>query len=183
MNRFLPIVGVMGSGQHSQEEWATPLGQFLSSKSVHILTGGGQGVMSSVSKAFCENENRKGLCLGVVPSEPKQGEEGFSNKAGYPNPYVELEINSPLGTFAGSDVRMISRNHINIMTSHAIVALPGSGGTLNEVNISLWLKKPIIMFGPEEKFTSFPSEVERTQDIDRVDSFLDEVLNYESKVS
>lgn len=183
MSRFLPIVGVMGSGADPHEEWATPLGQMLAGRNVHLLTGGGQGVMASVSKAFSEQENRKGLCLGVVPSEQRQGENGFFDKAGYPNPHVEMVVRSPLGTAGGADPKIISRNHINIMTSHAIVALPGNVGTLNETHISLWMNKPIIMFGPEEKFAPFPAEVERTQDINRVSGFLDEVLKEESKVA
>lgn len=183
MNRFLPIVGVMGSGRDLHEKWAVPLGQLLASKPVHLLTGAGQGTMTSVSKAFAENDNRKGLCLGVVPSEQRQGEEGIFNKAGYPNPYVEMAIQSPLGTFSGENPKMISRNHINIMTSHAIVALPGNVGTLNEVHICLWLKKPVIMFGSDELFAAFPKEVEKTQDIKRVDNFLDETLKFNNKAA
>lgn len=181
MNRSLPIVGVMGSGADQHEEWAVPLGRLVALKSAHLLTGAGLGTMTSVSKAFTESENRKGLSLGVVPAVQRDGQEGFFNKPGYPNPYVELVIKSPLGTYGGDNPRMISRNHINIMTSDTIVALPGNVGTLNEVHICLWLKKPVIMFGPDELFAAFPKEVERTQDIKRVENFLDETLKFSNK--
>ena len=64
------------------------------------------------------------------------------------------------------------------MTSHAIVALPGTKGTINEVNIALWLKKPLILFGPDEGFEEFSGEPERTQDIARVEAFLDQALGF-----
>lgn len=183
MSKFLPIVGVMGSGNDLHEEWAHPLGKLLAEKSVHLLTGAGQGVMTSVSKSFAEEKDRKGLCIGVVPSEQREEQERYFNKAGYPNPYIELAIHSPLGTFGGENAKHVSRNHINIMTSHAVVALPGNVGTLNEVYICLWLKKPVIMFGPDDKFAVFPSDVERTQDITRIGSFLDNVLDFNNKAA
>ena len=166
----------MGSGKMPWNEWAEPLGTLLSSRGVHLLTGAGAGTMTSVSKAFCENEDRKGLCLGVVPSEQK--EEKFYPKEGYPNPYVELAINSPLDVFGGDDPTYISRNQINIMTSHAVVALPGTQGTRNEVNIALWMKKPLILFGPHDAFDLFAGEAKRTDDLKQVEGFLDEALEF-----
>ncbi len=181
MNKFLPIVGVMGSGKMPWSEWAEPLGRLLSSQPVHLLTGGGRGTMTSVSKAFCESETRKGLCLGVVPSD--ETEAGYQVKEGYPNAHVELTIQSPLGVFGGEDPKHLSRNQINIMTSHAVVALPGTQGTINEVNIALWLNKPLILFGPDEAFKEFSDKPERTDDLKRVESFLDEALGFSKEES
>lgn len=176
MNKFLPVVGVMGSGKMPWNEWAEPLGRLLSSKPVHLLTGGGAGTMTSVSKAFCESKTRKGLCLGVVPSDKIN--DGYQVKQGYPNAYVELAIQSPLGIFGGEDPHHVSRNQINIMTSHAVVALPGTQGTMNEVNITLWLNKPLILFGPDEAFSGFSDKPERTTDIKRIECFLEETLRF-----
>ena len=39
------IVGVMGSGKERHAEWSVPLGALLGELGVHLLTGGGQGVM------------------------------------------------------------------------------------------------------------------------------------------
>ena len=61
-------MGVMGSGSKGHERLSVCLGQWLAKKDVHLLTGGGQGVMSTVSKAFHEVQNRAGLVIGVLPS-------------------------------------------------------------------------------------------------------------------
>lgn len=47
-----PVVGVMGSGTSPHEDRASRLGCWLAKQGVHLLTGGGEGVMASVSKAF-----------------------------------------------------------------------------------------------------------------------------------
>ncbi|HUT02907.1 MAG TPA: DNA-binding protein, partial [bacterium] len=47
--RRLPIVGVLGSGSEPHEEKAKPLGEWLAREGVHLLTGGGGGVMEAVS--------------------------------------------------------------------------------------------------------------------------------------
>ena len=41
---------------------------------------------------------------------------------------------------------MLSRNHINILTSDAIVALPGGAGTASEVALALSYGRPIVAF-------------------------------------
>ena len=64
----LPVVGVLGSGSVAHEERARTLGRWLAGQGVHLLTGGGGGVMSAVSRAFSEVPNRRGLVIGIVPS-------------------------------------------------------------------------------------------------------------------
>lgn len=145
----LPIVGVMGSGEKPWDEWAHPLGTALASLPVHLLTGGGNGTMTAVSKAFVETTPRRGHTIGIIPTE-KQANGTFQAKAGYPNPYIEIPVFTPLGVFAGEGTEFISRNFVNIMTANAIVALPGSGGTKNEINIAIKFGKPVCLFGPHE---------------------------------
>lgn len=138
--RRLPIVGVMGSGNDPHEEKATVLGRWLAQRGVHLLTGGGGGVMTSVSKAFNETPDRRGRVIGVVP-----GEDG-EPKSGYPNSWVEIPIITHLsrsGTL-GRDVG--SRNHINILSSDLVVALPGNSGTSSEVALALSYGRPIVAF-------------------------------------
>ena len=48
----LKIVGVMGSGQRGYEDLSLVLGEMLARMGVHLLTGGGSGVMDTVSKGF-----------------------------------------------------------------------------------------------------------------------------------
>jgi predicted Rossmann-fold nucleotide-binding protein len=52
---------------------AIPLGEWLASIGVHLLTGGGKGVMESVSKAFYESPARQGVVLGVIPGLNRGG--------------------------------------------------------------------------------------------------------------
>ncbi|NBX66441.1 MAG: DNA-binding protein [Proteobacteria bacterium] len=142
----LAIVGVMGSGTEAHETLATEIGEALATLPVHLLTGGGAGVMTSVCKAFTNIPNRKGRTIGIIPTE-KQPDGTFASKPGYPNPYIEIPIFTPLGTYAGEGTDIISRNFINIMTANAVVALPGSGGTQNEINLAVKYNKPICLYG------------------------------------
>lgn len=66
----------------------------------------------------------------------------------------------------------MSRNHLNVLTAHALVALPGGAGTVSEVVLALRYGKPIILLGPPGSFGDFPSEVERTESLERVSDFL-----------
>lgn len=166
----LPIVGVMGSGTDMHRDLSHPLGELIASKAVHLLTGGGQGAMNAVGQAFTSSENRKGLHLGVIPTE-----KGAA-KAGYPNDYVEISILTPLEVFDGIDPDQISRNHVNIMTSDMIIALPGSKGTINEVKIAQKLDKPLIYFGESNLFSQFPTDPELTSDLNVINRFIDNHL-------
>jgi predicted Rossmann-fold nucleotide-binding protein len=44
----------------------------LADRDVHLLTGGGPGVMANVSNFFFDRP-RRGLCLGVLPCATEQG--------------------------------------------------------------------------------------------------------------
>lgn len=152
----LPIVGVMGSGKDAYPELAVPLGAWLASQSVHLLTGGGRGVMESVSKAFFDNLDRRGSIIGVIPSQLGS----VLPKDGYPNPWVEIPIYThlPLSGRRGSDP--LSRNHINILSSDAVIALPGRNGTLNEIQLALAYERPLVAFlSSRDQFPNLPSEV------------------------
>lgn len=174
--QIFPVIGVMGSGKQDWADWAKPLGRMLAGQGVHLLTGAGDGTMAVVSEAFCSVEKRYGLCLGVIPHD--RGEDGlYCPRAGYPNSYVELAVRAPLGIYAGEDPYALSRNHINVMTSHALVILPGTQGTINEVHIALLYDKPMILFGPEEGYKGFPDGLERTENLDRVERFVNENIS------
>lgn len=124
---------------------AAPLGRWLASIGVHLLTGGGRGVMEEVSRHFVEVEDRKGLAIGVLPTMP-----GHSRPPpGYPNQWVELAIQThlPLGRDpTGSQ----SRSHINVMSADVVVALPGARGTWSEVQLASFYRRPIVLLVGEE---------------------------------
>ena len=49
----------MGASAAEHEKLAVPLGQLIASRGLDLLTGGGPGCMTSVSKAFVETEGRR----------------------------------------------------------------------------------------------------------------------------
>lgn len=167
-----PIIGVMGSHEKEWEELAEPIGRLIADHDYRLLTGAGGGVMTSVARAFCKTEGRQGVSLGIVPTVDYDG--SFVPREEYPNPYIELPIFVPLDKKAVSDSNPYSRNHVNIMTSNALVILPGDHGTRNEVALGIQYKKPMVLFGPEKEFESFPERPMRSEDLEEVREFLEQ---------
>ena len=148
--RRLAVVGVMGGREHAMPELAVPLGRGLARAGWHLLTGGGIGVMTSVSRGFVETSPRAGLCLGIL-----RGHADGRPMEGYPNPFVELPIPThlPAGD-AGPD----SRNHINILASTVVLALPGGDGTRSEIELAIAYGRPVAVhvdWSPE--FATLPA--------------------------
>ena len=140
----LPIVGVLGSGVEPHLERAEPLGTWLAEQNIHLLTGGGRGVMESVSRAFYQVPHRQGLVIGIIPgTDPPTG---YAPKSGYPNPWIELPIftHLPLSGPQGTDP--MSRNHINILTANVLIALPGASGTASEITLALHYARSLIAY-------------------------------------
>lgn len=171
MIKKLRVVGVLGSGQEEWRELSEELGRWLALEGYHLLTGGGKGVMTAVARAFTAVESRVGMGIGVVPTQPSK-EYGFAVKEGYPNPWVDLPITSPLPVFDGTSDNQISRNHILVLSSDVLIALPGNKGTRNEVNLALKFKKPILLLGPSHAFENFPQEVSTTDKLSVAYSFI-----------
>lgn len=166
-----PIIGVMGSHEKDWEAFSVPVGQMIADHDYRLLTGAGGGVMTAVAKAFCEQPGRRGVSLGVVPTVEYDG--GRVTREEYPNPYIELPIFVPLDKKVESDKNPYSRNHVNVMTSNALVILPGDHGTRNEVSLGIQYNKPMVLFGPESEFEKFPEQPMRTSDIDELREFLE----------
>ena len=140
----LPIVGVMGSGSQPHTGRARQVGAWLARTGVHLLTGGGCGVMSAVSQAFAETVGRRGLVIGIIPSATDDPLSG--PKTGYPNPWVEIPIYTHLPLSGDSGTEPLSRNHINILTANVVIALPGGAGTASEVGLALRYGRPLIAY-------------------------------------
>lgn len=96
--------------------------------------------MAAVSQAFHETPDRQGLVIGILPSDAAS----IRPKAGYPNPWVEIPIctHLPLSGAQGGELR--SRNHINVLSSDVIIALPGGAGTSSEVALALAYERPVV---------------------------------------
>src|SRR5215470_1887573 len=164
-------VGVMGSGTFEHDEYARPVGEALADLGVNLLTGGGGGVMTAVSRAFTTAPRRIGMSIGIIPcaSESDRG----TPKAGYPNEFVELAIYTHLPFSGPQGTHDLSRNHINVLSCAAIVALPGEAGTAAEVSLAIRYHKPVIIYSPNHELVKrFPPEATRVGSIEAVRQFL-----------
>jgi predicted Rossmann-fold nucleotide-binding protein len=172
MRKERRIIGVFGSGKESHEEWVIPLVRWIAEAGFDLLTGAGGGVMRVAADAFVQVQGRRGISIGIVPGTVDGGE--YRPRSGYPNPGVELAIYThlPLSGEQGTDP--LSRNHINVLTPHALVVLPGSAGTASEASLALRYGKPVILYGPPESFRRFHSDLERTDSLERVAEFIRE---------
>ncbi|KMP10443.1 hypothetical protein UR09_00865 [Candidatus Nitromaritima sp. SCGC AAA799-A02] len=153
------LIAVIGSGSERHPHLCGPLGRGLAEKGYSLINGAGGGVMAETAHAFCSVENRKGLVVGVVPSNTPcltpQERAVYTTPPGYPNSYTELVIRTHLhlsGTM-GKDVA--SRNHIIVLSASAVVALPGGPGTRSEIELALEYKKHLILLSPNGEWDPF----------------------------
>lgn len=165
-----PVVGVIGSGSEEHLDAAEAVGSLLARLGVHLLTGGGRGVMTAVSRAFAATTPRSGLVIGVLPcreGDPTQPRDG------YPNPWVEIAIPTHLPLSGERGTEPMSRNHINVLASDALVVLPGGPGTASEVELAVRYNKPILAFlESRDQVPGLPSSVPVIRDIAEVEHFL-----------
>ena len=161
----------MGSGTDEHEALGREIGKLLAVLGVNLLTGGGLGVMTSVSRAFVQAPRSRGICIGIIPCFSES--ERSRPKDGYPNQYVELPIYTHLPYSGPRGKEDMSRNHINVLSSVAIIALPGEQGTATEVSLAVDYKKPVIAYSPGKHLVEhFPKSVARATTLRAVEEFL-----------
>ena len=164
-------VGVMGSGRDEHLALAEPLGGLLARMEVNLLTGAGEGVMTSVSRAYVSARNGAGVSIGIVPAASET--ERSTPRAGYPNQFVELPIYTHLPVSGDDGQSDLSRNHINVLSSDAIVALPGRSGTASEVALAIRYGRPIIAFAASAtQRQDFEGRIPVAPDLATVETFL-----------
>lgn len=174
-----PIIGVMGSHEDEWEDYADPIGDLIARRGYHLLTGAGAGVMTAAARAFVSVRDREGICLGICPV-PVTSYSGVPiSEKEFPNSHVDAQLIVPLDAKAQGDAVPYSRNMMNIMTSHAVVVLPGAHGTKNEVSLALKYNKPLVLFGPDSAFVQFPQEPLHTDNIRHVAQFFDDIFGAE----
>ena len=152
---------------------------------VHLLTGGGGGVMTAVSRAFARVEDRAGLVVGVLPGGAGGGsggaELGGPPPPGYPNPWVELAIRTHLAARGVAGDTPDSRNHVNVLSSDVVVALPGGAGTASEVELALRYGRPLVVLGAAgraaERAAAGTGRVHATNDVSRALSLVWRLLH------
>src|SRR5262245_23947817 len=169
MLRRLPIVGVFGSGSPidaARARLAREVGAMIAGLGTHLLTGAGYGVMAAVAEGFVSVASRAGWSIGVVPrmsdgpfDEPNCDPDGRT----YPNPFVEIAIHTPLPSNAAQWHATPARNHVNVLSAHAIIALPGGVGTRNELDMAAEYRnqgnlapgeRRTVLVGPADEFTA-----------------------------
>jgi uncharacterized protein (TIGR00725 family) len=160
----------MGSGRNPHESLACDIGQLLADLKVNLLTGGGAGVMEAVSRAFVQARRGPGVCIGVIPCS--EGDPA-TPRDGYPNEFIELPIFTHLPYSGERGQESLSRNHINVLSCAAIVALPGSAGTVAEVSLAVRYRKPVIAYlAADSNENDFPKAIQRAATVDDVRHFL-----------
>ncbi len=126
--------------------------------------------MAAVSKTFYDTTNRQGLVIGILRGDEslEESKDGGPNpkdrgpnpkdrypkprdaypnpKHGYANQWVEIPVLTHLPLSGERGMEPMSRNHINVLTSDVIVALPGDAGTLSEVRLAVRYGRPVIAF-------------------------------------
>jgi uncharacterized protein (TIGR00725 family) len=171
----LPVVGVLGSGSDEHRERAQALGRWLASLGVHLLTGGGGGVMNAVSRAFSEVPDRRGRVIGILPSAAEGTACGA--RRGYPNPWVEIAVFTHLHQSGRQGTDPMSRNHINVLSSDVLVALPGGSGTASEVSLALRYRRPVVAFlRTRQEIPDLPDAVPAEGELGEVQEFVCEKL-------
>jgi predicted Rossmann-fold nucleotide-binding protein len=172
------VVAVIGSGVAADPHSAA-IGQLIATLGFDLLTGGGRGVMEAVSRGFYETTPRRGIVIGVVPANV-EGLESLENwtsasvmydlPPGYPNEWVELAIYTHLPDSGVEGTLRSSRNHINVLSADAIVALPGREGTRSEMWLAIQYGVPIVAYGDHDKPT--PDGLAHARSLDEVRAFL-----------
>ncbi len=116
-------IAVIGGGECSPmvRETARRLGRLLAEQGHILLCGGLGGVM----EAACGGAREAGgLAVGILPAELAEA-----------NKCIDIAIATGMGH---------ARNVIIVKSADAIVALPGSYGTLSEIALALKMKKRVI---------------------------------------
>jgi predicted Rossmann-fold nucleotide-binding protein len=169
---------VIGSGR-TADACCADVGRLIAALGFHLLTGGGRGVMEAVSRAFFETSPRSGLVIGIIPAEVhglaqlenrSAAKVEYEAPAGYPNDWVEIAIYTHLPDSGDEGTLRSSRNHINVLSAHAIVALPGRAGTESEIWLAKQYGVPTIAYGDHRD--GVPHGVEMAASLDGVRAFL-----------
>ena len=167
-------MAVLGSGEAAWSSRAEPLGRWLAGRGVHLLTGGGAGVMEAVGRAFTRTPGRAGLAVGVLPASAS---DPTRPPPGYPNRWVELAVATHLPARGHRGAAPDSRNHLNVLSAHVVVALPGGDGTASELALAVRYHRPAVAWleDPAE-LPGRPEAVPVARDLDAVVDFVERAL-------
>jgi len=122
--RRRPRIGVMGPSACSQRIWnlAREVGVCLARSEAILVCGGTGGVMEAAASGAKE---AGGITIGILPGSSEVDA----------NPFIDIPIVTDLGN---------ARNVINVLTSHAVIAIAGAYGTLSEIALALKCGRPVV---------------------------------------
>ncbi|MBU0755203.1 MAG: TIGR00725 family protein [Planctomycetes bacterium] len=121
------IIGVMGGADPNMPEpvlrQAETAGRLVAESGAVLLCGGRTGVMEAAAKGAKSVVG--GETLAILPGSDPDGA----------NRYIDLAVATGMGN---------GRNIINVLSSDAVIALPGGEGTLSEIALALKCGIPTI---------------------------------------
>lgn len=122
-----PQIAVVGDNNPPPEvvRWAEEVGLRLAQSGAVVVCGGLGGVMAAVAHGAAA---AGGLTVGILPTYD----------ASTANASIAVTIPSGIGE---------ARNIIVVASGDAVIALPGSYGTMSEVALALKLRKTVIGLG------------------------------------
>lgn len=165
------MIGVIGSGDEEHHALAEPVGTMIAELGADLLTGGGAGVMTAVSRAFSSVPERQGLVVGIVPGEFRDG--AYRPRPGYPNRWVDIAIFTHLPLSGPQGLDLMSRNHINVLSSDVLIALPGGEGTRSEIELALQYDRPLVAYlSARGDIPRLPASVRVAGSLDEVRAFV-----------
>ena len=130
--------------------------------------------MDAVSEAFHQVPNRHGLVIAIIPG--RQGDP--QPRGGYPNRWVEIPVFTHLPLSGKRGTEPLSRNHINVLTSDVLVALPGGDGTSSEVALALNYGRPIVAYlADRTQIPDLPARAPVESDFEKVKEFVRSALD------
>jgi hypothetical protein len=94
----------------------------------------------------------------------------YSAPLGYPNDWIELAIYTHLPDSGAAGTLHTSRNHINVLSADAIVALPGGEGTRSEMWLATQYRVPAVALGAHPEH--LPPGIVHARSFDDVRAFL-----------
>ncbi len=167
MLRRLPIIGLFGSGTKLTPERAAlarDVGLLVARLGAHLLTGSSYAVTEAAAEGFMSVKRRRGVCIGAIARDPTgtfDKANGGADGTPYPNRYVELALFTTVPDVEKAQDNA-TRNRLNVLTSNAIIALPGTVGTRSELHMAATCfgeaarppaERRTVLVGPAEEFS------------------------------
>jgi predicted Rossmann-fold nucleotide-binding protein len=169
IGKLIMIVGVMATGDDGtakkHNSLAKTVGAVVARQGFHLLTGGGLGLMRVVGEEFLNTKARTGRLISILRADGTAHLSGAWDQHGKldrkkerskpikriwkpnaDNKLAEILIRTHLPYSGDLGDHDLSRNHINILTSDAIIFLPGGSGTFSELQLAWEYDKPILIF-------------------------------------